>query len=386
MLINFPVSKTDYSFMGLFTGAGGLDLGFDLEGFNHTESNEILECAVNTLRLNKPSWSVVHDDVHNYNPSSSTRPDVLLAGFPCQGFSLGGHRVKSDPRNHLYRQVIRIASLLKPRVIVMENVLNLRTMKHPETNIPFSDQISKELKDIGYTTKFKFFRVSQFGVPQTRRRFIFVAYREDDFNLFTFPCPSQKETPAEPFLNDLSMDTGLKLPNHDPSWGYKSSVHVQTGEDFDSSDPILPVRFSRTASDGNPLRSLDKPFPAMDTGTIWGWAQGNIMCRREPKDRSNSNYVRNKNADVTLWRIYASRMRSFTPREYARLQTFPDDWRFVGSNKRDFQLQIGNAVPVNFARCIAKRIRQTLLMVDGKLSIGDYLEGDYQLSLGVESA
>jgi DNA (cytosine-5)-methyltransferase 1 len=374
---------TEYSFMGLFSGAGGLDLGFDLEGFNHTESNEILECAVNTLRYNKPSWTVIHEDVHLYNPPKNIAPDVLLAGFPCQGFSLGGHRVKTDPRNHLYRQVIRIADRLRPRVIVMENVLNLRTMRHPETSLPFADQITQELKDIGYTTKYQFFRVSHYGVPQTRRRFIFVAYREEDFGLFTFPEPTQEETASYDYLFDLSKDDHVNLPNHNPSWGFKSSVHVETGEPFSESDPILPVRFSRTASDGNPLRSFDSPFPAMDTATIWGWAQGNIICRRESKDRANSKYVRNSNSDVTLWRIYASRLRSFTPREYARLQTFPDDWEFKGGNKRDYQLQIGNAVPVNFARCIAKRILETLEFVDGKKSMVDYLHENHQFSLAV---
>lgn len=376
-----PVS--DYSFLGLFSGAGGLDLGFELEGFNHTESNEILECAVNTLRVNRPSWSVIHEDVHYYNPSKNIAPDVILAGFPCQGFSLGGNRVKSDPRNHLYRQVIRIANNLRPRVIVMENVLNLRTMRHPESNLPFADQISKELKEIGYSTKYQFFRVSYFGVPQTRRRFIFVAYREDDFGIFTFPEPCEEETSAHDYLSDLSQDINIALPNHSPKWGFKSSVHVETNESFSDTDPILPVRFSRTASDGNPLRSLDKPFPAMDTATIWGWAQGNIICRREAKDRSNSKFVRNISSDVTLWRIYASRLRSFTPREYARLQTFPDNWEFIGTNKRDHQLQIGNAVPVNFARCIARRVLQTLELVDGKRSIKDYIFEDQQLSLAV---
>ncbi|MCP9910795.1 DNA (cytosine-5-)-methyltransferase [Cyanobium sp. BA20m-p-22] len=381
--MNISVSRTstDYSFLGLFSGSGGLDLGFELEGFNHTESNEILDCAVDTLRFNRPSWKVIHDDVHSYNPSKSISPDVVLAGFPCQGFSLGGHRFKADPRNHLYRQVIRIANKLRPRVIVMENVLNLRTMKHPETDLPFADQITKELKEIGYATKYQFFRVSYYGVPQTRRRFIFVAYREEDFGIFTYPEPSSNETTPYDFLYDLSRDLNIVLPNHNPAWGFKSVVHLETSESFNESDPTLPVRFSRTASDGTPLRSFDYPFPAMDTAPVWGWAQGNIICRREAKDRLNSKYIRNINADVTLWRIYASRLRSFTAREYARLQTFPDDWEFKGGNKRDFQLQIGNAVPVNFARCIAKRVLETLEFVDGKRSMKDYLFENFQHSL-----
>jgi DNA (cytosine-5)-methyltransferase 1 len=363
--MNYQASpKSNYSFMGLFSGAGGLDLGFELSGFNHTESNEILEVAVKTLKKNRPNWSIIHDDVNNYFPSKSIAPDVLLAGFPCQGFSLGGHRQSSDTRNQLYKQVIRIANHLRPRVVVMENVLNLRTMLHPETKKPFADQITQELADIGYETKYSFFKVANFGVPQTRRRFIFVAYREPQFRVFEFPKPGPL-TSASSYLSDLSAITDLILPNHNPCWGFKSRVHEETRESFDPSDPIVPVRFSRTASDGNPIRSLDNPFPAMDTATVWGWAQGNVSCVRVEKDRNNSSFVRNPDSTVKLWRIRASRLHSWTAREYARLQTFPDSWEFIGNSKRDLQLQIGNAVPVVFARIIADHVLNALKLIDG---------------------
>lgn len=136
-------NKTDYTYLGLFAGAGGLDLGFELAGFQHTESNEILEYAVETLRMSRPDWEVVHQDVRECTPSFKKGLDVLLAGFPCQGFSLGGNRDEADERNTLYREVVRIAKYMQPRVIVMENVLNLRTMVHPETGKPFAQQISK---------------------------------------------------------------------------------------------------------------------------------------------------------------------------------------------------------------------------------------------------
>ena len=140
---------TGLTSLGLFAGAGGLDLGFESEGFTHTEANDILPYAVETLRLNRPDWHVVHDDVRGYTPSYRKGLDVLLAGFPCQGFSLGGKRDPHDARNTLYREVLRIAKLMKPRAIVMENVLNLRTMVHPETHRPFAQQIIDELGFLG---------------------------------------------------------------------------------------------------------------------------------------------------------------------------------------------------------------------------------------------
>ena len=138
---------TPYTFLSLFSGAGGLDLGFEKAGFLHTQSGDILSCAVNTLKQNRPEWDVVNCDVREYIPNFREGLDVLLAGFPCQGFSLGGNRDVHDSRNTLYREVIRIAKLMQPRVIVMENVLNLRTMKHPETGKPVIEEVEVEIAD-----------------------------------------------------------------------------------------------------------------------------------------------------------------------------------------------------------------------------------------------
>jgi len=363
-LSHIAEDPSGYTSLGLFSGAGGLDLGFELAGFDHTESSDILEYATDTLKLNRPDWRVVHGDVREYTPSFRKGLDVLLAGFPCQGFSLGGHRNPNDERNQLYREVIRIAQLMKPRVIVMENVLNLRTMVHPDTGKSFSAQITDELAAIGYKTKMAFFRVSGYGVPQTRRRFVFVAFRGNFNPYFDFPLPGDTENIRD-YLLDLAVPSKVELPNHNPKWGFDSHVHTETGGRVRSNEPILPVRFSRTASDGNPVRSLDQPFPAIDTATVWGWAQGDISANRVEKDRKKEIYVRNPNATAKLWRIKAKRLRVFTAREYARLQTFPDSWEFVGKNKREVQLQIGNAVPVNFARAIALSVRYALAKVDG---------------------
>ncbi len=360
--------ETNYTYLGLFAGAGGLDLGFELAGFLHTESNEILDYAVNTLKINRPEWDIVHADVREYTPSFKKGLDVLLAGFPCQGFSLGGNRDEDDERNTLYREVIRIAKIMSPRVIVMENVLNLRTMKHPETGKPFAQQISDELSMIGYTTKFDFFRVSEHGVPQTRKRFIFIAYKTDSLKHFRFP-KIEKETAIKNFIFELGQDLSIKLPNHSPAWGFKSYAHTETGEKFDKTEFAVPIRLSRTASEGNPIRDFSSPFPAIDTATVWGWAIGNVIAERIHKDRKNGMYVRNPDSTAKLWRIKASKIRPFTAREYARIQTFPDNWFFYGNNKWELQLQIGNAVPVIFAKRIAMKVRQALEGLDGQREV-----------------
>lgn len=256
---------------------------------------------------------------------------------------------------------------MQPRMIVMENVLNLRTMKHPETGRPFSQQISDELFSIGYTTNYDFFRLSQYGVPQTRRRFIFVAYKKNALDFFSFPKP-KRTTNVRDFIFELGQYENIIIPNHNPKWGFKSYAHTETGMPYDESEIVIPVRLSRTASDGNPIRNFDTPFPAIDTATVWGWAVGNIVAERVEKDRSNDIFIRNPNSNAKLWRLSASRIRSFTAREYARIQTFPDDWIFYGNNKRELQLQIGNAVPVNFSKIIALHVKHALQIIDGQKS------------------
>ncbi|MDL2343899.1 DNA cytosine methyltransferase [Deinococcus sp. MIMF12] len=351
---------TPYTVLSLFTGAGGLDLGFEREGFRHLEGVELNAWAVRTVRHNRPGWNVREADVREYVPDLTERPDVLLAGFPCQGFSLGGNRAEHDERNTLYREVIRVARRVRPRIIVIENVLNLRTMTTPDTGRPFALQIAAELEDAGYSVVFDVFRVSGFGVPQTRRRFIFLAFLGGAPTGFHLPQPGKAAT-IRPFVYDLAQgQSGENLPNHDPLWGFQSAVHRETGEPFGADAEVVPVRFSRTASDGHPVRSFDEPFPAVDTATVWGWAQGNVRAARHAKDRRTEKFIRNPGADVALWRVSASRLRTFTHREYARLQTFPDDWAFLGQNRRDVQMQIGNAVPVEFARRVARNVRQAL--------------------------
>jgi DNA (cytosine-5)-methyltransferase 1 len=372
----------NYTCAGLFSGGGGLDLGFEMAGFSHLYSSDWDKDCIATLQKNRPDWNVIHADVRSFC-SPVNNVDVLLAGFPCQGFSLGGNRDESDERNSLFNEVVRIAKQSNARVVVIENVLNLRNMRNPKTGRLFITDIASAFRSAGYEVFSDFLRMSRYGVPQTRRRFLFVAFRERAPVGYSLPVGSGEQS-ARPFLNDLAHGLKLEIPNHAPIWNFPSQVHHATGDSFNSSDPIFPVRFSRTASDGNPLRSLDAPFPAVDTATIWGWAQGSIRVERVFVDRGkHAKFIRNRSATHKLWRITASRLRSFTDREYARLQTFPDSWAFEGLTKRSVHIQIGNAVPVEFAHRLAFNIKEALMALDSCSSFESDLDGPCQLSLNV---
>ena len=352
---------TIYTSLGMFSGAGGLDLGLEQAGFVHLGAMDWEPWAVTTMRQNRPNWGVDEADARDW--SFDGKPDVLIAGPPCQGYSLGGNRKATDERNDLYEQVLRIAQETTPRVIVIENVLNLRTLLHPTTGKPFDVQIAEDLSSIGYEVHKGVFRMDGYGVPQTRRRWVFVAFKGHAPAGYHLPLPASTES-VRNWVWDLGQGGGEGLPNHHPSWGFSSRVHTETGAPFDD-EPAVIVRFSRTASDGHPVRSFDTPFPAVDTATVWGWAQGNVEARRELPDRRIAKGVRNPESTVKLWRISASRLRVMTHRELARIQTFPDEWVFAGGTAlRDIQMQIGNAVPVGFARRLGENIQKALRALD----------------------
>jgi DNA (cytosine-5)-methyltransferase 1 len=316
----------------LFCGAGGFDLGFELEGYQIIDRIDNNQGCIDTIKLNRPSAQARCMDVRDYNAHDAKGTDVLLAGFPCQGFSTGGHRNPHDERNNLYREVLRIAAIAKPKIVVMENVLNLDHMKFPGTSKSFAKHIAEEFNGIGYTVCLKSHNVCHFNVPQKRRRFVFVCFLGNPSYNGWWREKTGHTTLARMFLENIPCDAA----NHNPSWGLGDSVHEETGEPLDQEPPI-PVRLSRTASLGHPIRNLDQPFQTIDTGTNWGWAQGNVSAKKVDG----------------LWRITASKIRQFTCREYARLQTFPDNWIFDAKSKTDCRTQVGNAVPVNFARHIA---------------------------------
>lgn len=348
---------TNYTSLGMFSGAGGLDLGFEQAGFDHLGSMDWEPWAVATMRQNRPNWRVDEADARDW--SFGERPDVLIAGPPCQGYSLGGNRKPTDERNDLYEQVLRIAQETTPRVIVIENVLNLRTLLHPISGKPFDDQIAEDLSSIGYEVHRGVFRMDGYGVPQTRRRWVFVAFRGQAPEGYHLPLPAGSES-VRNWIWNLGQGGGEGLANHNPSWGFSSRVHTETGAPFND-EPAVIARFSRTASDGHPLRSFDSPFPAVDTATVWGWAQGNVEARRELPNRLIAKGVRNPESTAKLWRVSASRLRVMTHRELARIQTFPDEWVFSGGTAlRDIQMQIGNAVPVGFARRLGENILKAL--------------------------
>ncbi len=212
-----------YSVLSMFSGAGGVTSRVKGRlGLSILKAVELNRWAIDTLLKNRPSWNPVEADVHDWSPAVE-EADVLIAGPPCQGFSLGGSRRAADDRNGLFRQVIRVAAQLRPRAIVIENVLNLRTMSDPESGRPFAVQIAHELAEIGYRVEFD---VSRCVISVSRRH-------AGDSSLWHSATTRQT---AIAFLRLMLLPPlggprgsrsgrGIGLPNHDPAWGFQSIVH-----------------------------------------------------------------------------------------------------------------------------------------------------------------
>lgn len=183
----------------LFSGIGGIDLGFIQAGFEIAWANDIDPAACKTYRYNFPNTKLIEDDIRNLNPESLEDIDVLTAGFPCQPFSVMGYqRGFSDPRGNLFFEIARLVDEKKPRVVFLENVRNLIQHDNGKTFLV----IYNTLAQLGYSVKYKVIDATDVNIPQYRARIFIVAFRENsDCDRFTFPEPVLLESTIDDIID-----------------------------------------------------------------------------------------------------------------------------------------------------------------------------------------
>ncbi|WP_262498601.1 DNA cytosine methyltransferase [Rhodococcus sp. ANT_H53B] len=304
--------------LSLFTGAGGLDLGFELAGCVTVEAVDNDHESCKTLRHNRPEWNVFEGDIRDYKPSVDDI-DVVIGGPPCQGFSSAGRGNPSDPRNFLWREYFRIVEDVKPRAIVIENVSGL---KHKRNGDHLSGIIAA-LEEQGYDFAMGVLNAAEYGVPQARKRLFVIGLKT---GIPTLPAPTTPNRPAtvRDAIEDLqgNFDTAL---NHQPPI---HAVHV--------SDRWSLLKPGETDPNYRRARlDFDKPSHTIRAGGGYG-PNGNHLGGFHPP-------------------IHPVEPRQLTVREAARIQTFPDDWILKGSKTAQGR-QIGNAVPVLLAEAVANHV------------------------------
>jgi DNA (cytosine-5)-methyltransferase 1 len=319
--------------VSLFSGCGGLDLGFHQAGFNIIWANEYDKSIWNTYELNHPDTKLDKRDIRNIKYTDIPDCVGIVGGPPCQSWSeAGAGRGINDSRGQLFYEYIRILKDKKPLFFLAENVSGILADKH----IQAFTNILNLFKDTGYEVTYKLLNAQNFDVPQDRKRVIIIGYRENMGGCFDFPKGSNKTFTLRDAIYDLSQIEPVKV-NSD---SFNKNSIVPNHEYLDSS-------FSSIYMSRNRVRSWNEPSFTIQAGgrhaPIHPQARKMIWLEKDKwmfDPKSPKPY------------------RRLSVRECARIQTFPDDFIFKYSNIADGYKMVGNAVPVNFARLLASKIME----------------------------
>jgi DNA (cytosine-5)-methyltransferase 1 len=332
----------------LFAGAGGLAIGMEKAGFHHVLLNEIDKYACQTLRHNRPNWNVVESDVHNVSfKEFRGKIDLLTGGFPCQAFSYAGNKGGfADTRGTLFFELARAVDEIQPAVFVGENVRGLFTHDNGKT----LEVIRNTIKELGYTlVEPHVLKAILYQVPQKRERLFLVAIRNDLATkvAFAWPAPYHRiMTLRDAFYKGELFPTDV--PKSDGQVYPKRKKEIMEMVPMGGNWNNLPIEIQKEYLKGSFLLGGGK------TG----------IARRLSLDEPSLTLTCAPAMKQTE-RCHPTETRPLTVREYARIQTFPDDWLFKGNQTAQYK-QIGNAVPVNLAWAVGRSLIRLLNDMDNK--------------------
>ncbi len=327
---NFVEPENEYSVLELFAGAGGLAIGLEKAGLKCIALNEIDKWACETLRNNRPNWNVLEGDIKNFNFTEyNGKVDVVTGGFPCQAFSYAGKKLGlNDARGTLFYEFARVVQEVQPAICIGENVRGLLSHEKGKT----LEGMISVLDEIGYkVAPVQVLKAINYRVPQKRERLILVGVRKDIDLDFEYPKPHHKIYNLEDALKkgelfdcNVPKSIGAKYPE------YKKQVLDMVPPKGYWRD--LPVDIQKEYMGGSFYLGGGKTGMARRIG----WDEPSLTLTCSPAQKQTE-------------RCHPDETRPFTVREYARIQTFPDEWKFAGSMAQQYK-QIGNAVPVNLGQ------------------------------------
>lgn len=322
--------------VSLFSGAGGLDKGFEQAGFDIVWANEYDSTIWETFEYNFPTTILDKRSIRNV-PSEDI-PDCIgiIGGPPCQSWSeAGALRGINDSRGQLFYEFIRILRDKKPLFFLAENVEGMLAKRHAEA----LSNIKKLFKESGYNLSFKLINANNYNVPQDRKRVIFVGYRSDLNLTFEFP-DGQK---YKPVLKDAIWDLkDTAIPAKEKNYTNGSKCIIPNHE-------YMIGGFSTIFMSRNRVRTWDEP-----SFTIQAGGRHAPLHPQAPK----MTFIEQNKREFVKGQEHLYRRLSL--RECARIQTFPDDFEFKYSNLINGYKMVGNAVPVNMAYALASKIMEDL--------------------------
>ena len=321
-------TTTTATVIELFAGAGGLALGLEKAGLKAKALIEIDKDAVMTLRHNRPDWNVIHADVSKVSFEGMST-DVVTGGFPCQAFSYAGKGLGfEDTRGTLFYEFARCIKEVQPKLFVAENVRGLISHQSGKT----LKTILSVLESLGYNVQYRLLNAVNYDVPQKRERIIIIGTRPGI--RASFPASSPQIRTLRDALKDVPPSDGMKY----------SSKRAKV------LDLVPPGGCWRDLPE-----DIQKSY-MMKSYYLTGGRTG--MARRISWDEPSLTLTTSPSQKQTE-RCHPDETRPFTVREYARIQTFPDDWEFIGGIGSKYQ-QIGNAVAVKFAYHLGRSIVNAL--------------------------
>jgi len=346
---NTRISTKQFMTIELFAGAGGLALGLEKAGFETIGLIEFDKNAANTLKKNRPEWNVINDDIANISSLDlesffnieEGELDLLSGGAPCQAFSYAGKRLGlDDARGTLFYHYALFLQKLQPKTFLFENVRGLISHDRGRTYQTILDIFKAE----GYTVQAEIMNAWDYGVAQKRERLIMIGIRNDlvDRIQIDLPIPYDYKPVLRDILSDVPQSAGTQYSEHKrkifelvPPGGYWRDIPVEIAKEYMKS--CWYMEGGRTGI----LRRLSLDEPSLTVLT-------------SPSQKQTD-------------RCHPLEARPFTVRENARCQCFPDDWEFSGSVGQQYK-QIGNAVPVNLAYEVARKIYEGLVVAYGNCS------------------
>lgn len=335
-------SKSKLNVVSLFTGAGGMDIGFIQAGFNCIFASDIMPQAETTFNFNFPKTPFIKKDVRLFSKEEiekligKNKIDVIIGGPPCQGFSNMGNKNSSDPRNYLFENYVRIVETIQPKCFLFENVKGLFTMFEGR----FFDKVVNAFLEIGYNISYSLIDSSKYGVPQKRERIIIFGTKIN--RPFKFPKPNNKDfgkikayKNVGDAINDL-INLANRYPNHVPL--NHNEIVIRRYE-------LIPEGGKLPKPEDLPIEIRRKNF-------------GNTYTRLH-RNEVSSTIVPGNNALP----VHPILNRSLTAREAARIQSFPDYFIFRG-DRRSQCILVGNAVPPLLAAKLAESVSNFINDID----------------------
>tara|TARA_Y100000310_G_scaffold342696_1_gene446977 strand:+ start:533 stop:1609 length:1077 start_codon:yes stop_codon:yes gene_type:complete len=349
----------------LFCGAGGLSEGFEDSGFNIVAGNDVDKNMIASFKLNHPKAKAIAGDISKIdvnnllNEIGKTKEDIdlVIGGPPCQGFSTVGNRKEDDQRNKLFYEFVRFVREIKPKMFVMENVTGILTMKKGEVK----KIVKQEFENLGYKVKIQILKGEDFGVPQKRRRVFFVGHKFE--NDFKFPEPefdgiNKKFRTVWDAIGDLpEIETNQSKIEYDKEPQTEFQKFLRNGqlmlEEHKSPNhsEIMIQRMQRIKQGQNHSNLPEHLKLGSGYPNIYG-----RLIADEPSDTITGNCGC---VSAPGRFIHPFKNRAITVREGARLQSFRDSKKFIGSQNSKYK-QVGNSVPPLLSKALALKIKEFL--------------------------